>query len=76
MREGNIEQQFKAIEQQLALTGEHLEALRQKYREHMDDLRLELEVLRRCLLHLHPDLAEHYEAIRSQVIHEVDPEKG
>lgn len=76
MLEGEIEQQFKAIEQRLAVTGESLEALRQRHREHIDDLRLELEALRRSLFHLHPELAEHYEAIRREVIQEVDPEKG
>jgi regulator of replication initiation timing len=76
MWEGEIEQQFKAIEQRLAVTGESLEALRQKHREHIDDLRLELEALRQSLFRLHPELAEYYEAIRREVIQEVDPEKG
>jgi hypothetical protein len=76
MREGEIEQQFKAVAKQLAVTGERLEALRQRHRAHIDDLRLELEALRRCLFRSHPELAEHYEAIRHEVIQQVDPEKG
>lgn len=75
MRDREIEQQFKAIEQRMAVTGERIEALRQRHRAHIDDLRLELEALHRCLFHMHPELVEHYEAIRREVIQEVNPEK-
>jgi len=75
MQEGELEKRLKAIEQGLAVAGEQLEALEQKQRERMDRLRLELEAFRRCLLHLHPDFAECYAAIRGEVIQEVDPEK-
>jgi len=74
IQEGELEKRLEAIEQGLAVAGEQLEALKRKQREYADNLRLELEALRRCLLRLHPDFAECYEAIRGEVIQEVDPE--
>ena len=40
----------------------------------MNALRLEVEALRRCLEHLHPDSEECFAAVRAEVLQEVNPE--
>ena len=40
----------------------------------IDALRLEVEVLKRCLCQVHPELAAQFEAIRTTLTHEFDPE--
>ena len=74
MREGEVEKQLKMLEQEIALNGEVLEALRRDQRGAMDALRLEVEVLRRCLERLHPDFKESFAALRAEATHEIDPE--
>jgi regulator of replication initiation timing len=74
MREREIEKQFNVLQQEIALTGEDLEALRRDQRALMDGLRLEVEALRRCLERLHPDSVECFAAVRAEVLHGVNPE--
>jgi hypothetical protein len=75
MQEGEIEKRFAAIDQGLAVAGDHLEAVKRSQRQFMDEIRIELEAFRRCLVRFDPELAECYKVIREEVVHEVDPEK-
>ena len=74
MREGAVERQLKMLEQEIALNGEALEALRRDQRAVVDALRLEVETLRRCLERLHPDFEECLAAVRAEVVQEIDLE--
>jgi hypothetical protein len=74
MREREIQKQFKVLQQEIALAGEDLEALRRDQRALMDGLRLEVEALRRCLERLHPDSVKCFATVRAEVIQEIDPE--
>ena len=76
MQEGEIEKRFEAIDQALAVAGDHLEAMKRSQRHFMDEIRIELEAVRRCLARLDPESAECYKLIREQVVLEVDPEKA
>ncbi|MCK4389881.1 MAG: hypothetical protein KAV83_06560 [Desulfobacterales bacterium] len=75
MREGEVEKQFKILQQEIALAGEELEAIRRDQRATTDALRLEVETVRRCLERLHPDLQECFVAMRAEVMRETDPER-
>lgn len=74
MREREIEQQFKMFQQEIALAGEQLEALKRIQRAETDALRLEVEAIRRCLTRLHPDFEECFGAVRTEVMQGTDPE--
>lgn len=74
MREGEAEKQFKALQQEIALAGEELEALRRNQRAMTDALRLEVETLLRCLKRLHPEFEECFAAVRAEVAQEINPE--
>jgi hypothetical protein len=65
MREGEVEKQLKLLQGEIAVNGEELEALGRDQRAAMDDLRLEVEALRQCPEHLHPDLEECFAAVRA-----------
>ncbi len=51
-----------------------MEALRRDQRAGLDELRLEVEALRQCLVRLHPDFEECFAAVRATVMQETDPE--
>lgn len=74
MREREIQKQLKVLQQEIALAGEDLEALRRDQRALIDGLRLEVEALRRCLERLHPDSVGCLDAVRAEVLQEIDPE--
>ncbi|MBN1840793.1 MAG: hypothetical protein JW883_00725 [Deltaproteobacteria bacterium] len=74
MKERDVEKQFKILEQEIALNGEQLEALRRDQRAATDAMRLEVETLRRCLVRLFPDSDECFATVRAEVAKEVDPE--
>jgi hypothetical protein len=56
------------------LAGEAVETLKRDQRAAIDALRLDVEVLKRCLLQVHPELGAHVEAMRATLIREFDPE--
>lgn len=75
MIEGEVEKELKALQQEIALSGEEVEALRRDQRAGLlDELRLEVEALRQCLVRLHPDFEECFAAVRATVMQETDPE--
>ena len=74
MREREIEKQFKMLQQEIALAGEQLEALKRIQRAETDALRLEVETLRRCLERLNPDFEECFGGVRTEVMQGTDPE--
>ena len=74
MREGEVEKQLKALQQEIALAGEEVEALRRDQRAGIDRLRLELEALRQCLVRLQPDYEECFAEVWATVMQETDPE--
>jgi len=75
MQEGEIEKKFEAMEKEIALAAEELQTLKRDQREARDVLLLELEAMRRCLLHLHPEFEECYGKLKAEVLQEVDPEE-
>ncbi len=76
MKEAELEERFRLLQQEIVLAGEAVETLRRDHRAEIDALRLEIEVLRRCLLLLHPDFAERYDDVRASVIEQTDPESA
>ena len=58
MREGAIEKRLEALEQEIRIVGEGLEALKLDLRAEADTFRLEIEALRRCLDSLYPQLKD------------------
>ena len=74
MQEAENAEQFRRFQQEIVLAGEPVETLKRDQRAAIDALRLEVEVLKRCLCQVHPELATQYEAIRATLIREFDPE--
>jgi hypothetical protein len=74
MKEAEIAEQFRLFQQAIVLAGEAVETLKRDQRAAIDALRLDVEVLKRCVLQLHPELVAHFEAIRATLIREFDPE--
>ena len=74
MKEAESTEQFRLLQQAIVLAGEAVETLKRDQRAAIDALRLEVEVLKRCLYQVHPELAAQFEAIRATLIREFDPE--
>ena len=74
LNDTEVTEQLRLLQQELRLTGETLESMQRDQRATLDALRLDIEVLRRCLLQLHPGFASQYATIRAQLIQEIDPE--
>ena len=74
MKEAEIDEQFRLLQQAVVLAGEAVETLKRDQRAAIDVLRLDVEVLKRCLLQVHPELAAHVEPMRATLIREFDPE--
>ena len=74
MTEAQSAEQFRLLQQAIVLAGEAVETLKRDQRAEIAALRLDVEVLKRCLLQVHPELAAHFETIRATLIHEFDPE--
>ena len=74
MKEAEITEQFRLFQQAIVLAGEAVETLQREQRAAIDTLRLEVEVLKRCLFQLHPELATQFETMRADLIREFDPE--
>lgn len=74
MKDAEIEEQFRLLQQEIGLAGEAIAALQRDQRAENDALRLDIAVLKRCLLQLHPAFATHFEAVRATVIRDIDPE--
>jgi hypothetical protein len=74
MKEAEIAEQLRLLQQAIVLAGEAVETLKRDQRAAIDALRLDVEVLKRCVLQLHPELVAHFEAIRATLIREFDPE--
>ena len=74
MKEAEITEQFRLFQQAIVLAGEAVETLKREQRAAIDALRLEVEVLKRCLFQLHPELATQFETMRADLIREFDPE--
>ena len=74
MKEKEIEKQLNILQKEIAVNGEELEALRRNQRAVMDALRLEVEILRRCLIRLYPDFEKCLATLQDEVAQEIDPE--
>jgi hypothetical protein len=74
MKEAESAEQFRLFQQAIVLAGEAVETLKREQRAAIDALRLDIEVLKRCLFQVHPELAAQFEAIQATLIHEFDPE--
>ena len=76
MKEAESAEQVRLLQQEIVLAGEAVETLKRDQRAAIDALRLEVEVLKRCLFQVHPELAAQFEAIRATLIREFDPESS
>jgi hypothetical protein len=74
MKEAEITEQFRLFQQEIVLAGEAVETLKRDQRAALDALRLEVEVLKRCVCQVHPELAAQWETMRATLIREFDPE--
>ena len=74
MIEAQSTEQLRLLQQEIVLAGEAVETLKRDQRAAIAALRLDAEVLKRCLCQVHPELAAHFEAIRATLIRECDPE--
>jgi hypothetical protein len=74
MKAAEITEQFRLLQQEIVLAGEAIETLQLDQRAAVDALRLDVEVLKRCLLQLHPEFAAHFETIQADLRREIDPE--
>jgi hypothetical protein len=74
MKEAESAEQFRLFQQAIVLAGEAVETLKRDQRAALAALRLDVEVLKRCLLQVHPELAAHVEPMRDTLIREFDPE--
>jgi hypothetical protein len=74
MKEAEITEQFRLLQQEIVLAGEAIETLQRNQRAEVDALRLDVEVLKRCLFQCHPELAAHYETMRAELMRDIDPE--
>ncbi len=74
MNEAQSEEQLHLLQQEIILTGEAVETLKRDNRAEIDALRLEVEVLQRCLRNLHPDEVGQIDRIRTEVVRQVNPE--
>jgi hypothetical protein len=68
MTEAQSAEQLRLLQQEIVLAGEAIETLKRDQRAAIAALRLEVEVLKRCLLQVHPELAAQFEAIRATLI--------
>jgi hypothetical protein len=74
MKEAEITEQFRLFQQEIVLAGEAVETLKRDQRAALDAFRLEVEVLKRCVCQVHPELAAQWETMRATLIREFDPE--
>ena len=74
MKEAERVEQFRLLQREVELAGEAVSDLQRDHRAEIDALRLEVEVLRRCLFLMHPNLEEQWSKVRTQVVQETDPE--
>jgi hypothetical protein len=74
MKEAEITEQFRLFQQAIVLAGEAVETLKREQRAAIDALRLEVEVLKRCVCQVHSELAAQFETMRADLIREFDPE--
>ena len=74
MKEAEVDEQFRLFQQAIVLAGEAVETLKREQRAAIDALHLDVEVLKRCICEVHPELAAQFEAMRATLIHEFDPE--
>lgn len=74
MHEGELDERFRLLQQEITLAGEAIATLKRDQRAETDALRLEIAMLRHCLLLLHPPLKEEWDRIRTDVLQHIDPE--
>jgi hypothetical protein len=74
MKEAESAEPLRLLQQEIVLAGEAVETLKRDQRAAIAALRLEVEVLKRCLCQVHPELAAQFAAIRAALIREFDPE--
>jgi hypothetical protein len=74
MKDTHTDEQRRLLQQQMVVVGETIESLQLETRAAIDSIYLEIEVLRRCLHLVYPDMAESFAAVRTEVIHTTDPE--
>ena len=68
MTEAQGAEQFRLLQQEIVLAGEAVETLKRDQRAAIAALRLDVEVLKRCLCQVHPELAAQFETIRATLI--------
>jgi hypothetical protein len=74
MKEAEIEEKLRLLQQEVTLAGEATDTLKRDHRAEIAALRLEVEVLQRCIFMLHPEVQERLASLRAEVLEKVDPE--
>lgn len=74
MPEGELDEQVRLLQREIILAGEAIATLKREQRAETDALRLEIALLRHCLLFFHPTLKEEWDTIRADVLQHIDPE--
>ncbi len=74
MEEKDIQQPFHLLHQEIEAAVSLIEDTKLDNAAAIDDLKIEVEVLRRFMERYHPDFASRYAELRAEVIQEVNPE--
>jgi hypothetical protein len=74
MEEKELQQRFHLLQQEVEAAISLVEEVRLNYAAAVDALKIEVEVLRRFMDGFDPNFARHYDELRGQVIHEINPE--
>lgn len=74
MEEKDVKQQFHLLQKEIETAGARLEDTRLSLIAAIDELKLELEILKRFMGRYHTDFARRYPELRDELMRELDPE--
>jgi hypothetical protein len=74
MEELDIKQRLHLLQKQIETTASLSDETKLDLLAAIDEVKLEVEVMKRFLAHVHPDFTHRYATLREAVIHEVNPE--
>lgn len=76
MEEADIKQQLHLLQKQIEAAMSLLEETKLNLLSQIDDLKIEVEVLKRFITQHHSDFPRHYEQLKDTVTRAIDPEWG
>ena len=74
MKDADIKQQLHLLQKQLEAMVSLHEEMKLNLLSQVDNLKIEVEVLKRFITHHHSDFERHYAQLKDTVIQEIDPE--